>query len=67
MEDRNKHPEAGPGQGSTQTNWESVDEEISSSRNNVDNNENALTKGTESQAPQPGIATVGNTGAESSD
>jgi hypothetical protein len=50
-----------------QTNSESIHSKGSSSKGNVDNGENQVSNGTQSQAPAPGIATVGNTGAETSE
>lgn len=46
-----------------QSNEQSLDRKLSSSHENVDNGENAVSNGT--QANQPGIATVGNTGPQS--
>jgi hypothetical protein len=50
-----------------QDNSESIDRKQSSDTGNVDNGENQVSNGTQSMAPQPGIATVGNTGAESTE
>lgn len=47
-----------------QGNEESLDRKLGSSDGNVDNGENQVSNGTQSEAPQPGIARVGNTGAE---
>lgn len=47
-----------------QDNAESLDRKASSSKTNVDNGENQVSNGTQSTPPQPGIARVGNTGAE---
>jgi len=49
----------------SQGNSESTEHQRSSSNNNVDNGENQVSNGTQSMPPQPGIAKVGNTGAES--
>lgn len=54
-----------PSQG--QANSESINSKRSSSKENVDNGENQVSNGTQSKAPAPGIATVGNTGAEASE
>lgn len=50
-----------------QTNSRSIHSTRSSSNRNVDNGENQVSNGTQSTAPAPGIATVGNTGAETSE
>jgi hypothetical protein len=50
-----------------QTNSESIHSSRSSSERNVDNGENQVSNGTQSTAPAPGIATVGNTGAETNE
>ena len=50
-----------------QTNSESINSNRSSSKENVDNGENQVSNGTQSMAPAPGIATVDNTGAETSE
>ena len=50
-----------------QRNSESVDTKRSSDNNNVDNGENQVSNGTQSMPPEPGIARVGNTGAESTE
>lgn len=47
-----------------QGNEESIDRKVSSSIGNVDNSENQVFNGTQSEPPQPGLARVGNTGAE---
>jgi hypothetical protein len=47
-----------------QSNSESIHSRRSSSNSNVDNGENQLSNGTQSTAPAPGIAKVGNTGAD---
>ena len=49
-----------------QGNEESLDPRLSSTDANVDSGENQVSNGTQSEAPQPGIARVGNTGAETS-
>ena len=50
-----------------QRNSESLDTKRSSDNNNVDNGENQVSNGTQSMPSEPGIATVGNTGAESTE
>ena len=50
-----------------QRNSESTDRKRSSDNNNVDNGENQVSNGTQSTPPEPGIARVGNTGAESTE
>ncbi|HTM92208.1 MAG TPA: hypothetical protein VL095_07315 [Flavisolibacter sp.] len=50
-----------------QTNSEGINSKRSSGSRNVDNGENQVSNGTQSAAPAPGIATVGNTGAETSE
>jgi hypothetical protein len=50
-----------------QSNSESIDRKRSSTNDNVDNGENQVSNGTQSLPPQPGIAKVGNTGAESTE
>ncbi|MBO9682964.1 MAG: hypothetical protein J7502_09905 [Flavisolibacter sp.] len=50
-----------------QANSESINPKRSSDSRNVDNGENQVSNGTQSAAPAPGIATVGNTGAETSE
>ena len=50
-----------------QRNSESVDTKRSSDNNNMDNGENQVSNGTQSTPPEPGIARVGNTGAESTE
>jgi len=50
-----------------QSNEESLDRKLSSSDRNVDNGENQVSNGTQSAAPQPGMARVGNTGTETGD
>jgi hypothetical protein len=47
-----------------QSNSESIHPPRSSSNSNVDNGESQLSNGTQSTAPAPGIAKVGNTGAD---
>lgn len=47
-----------------QSNSESVNSERSSGNTNTDNGEKQVSNRIQSQAPAPGIATVGNTGAE---
>lgn len=47
-----------------QTNSDSISSERSYRKGNVGNEENQVSKGTQSTAPAPGIAEVGNTGAE---
>lgn len=49
----------------SRSNSESMGRQNSSANNNVDNGENQVSNGTQSMPPQPGIAKVGNTGAES--
>jgi hypothetical protein len=56
-----------PQQSKGQSNSESIDHKASSDRNNVDDAENQVSNGTQSKPPQPGIARVGNTGAETSE
>ena len=50
-----------------QSNSESIHSGRSSSSRNVDNGENQVSNGTQSTPPAPGIAKVGNTGAETND
>jgi hypothetical protein len=50
-----------------QSNSESINSKISSSNRNVDNGENQVSNGTQSKPAAPGIAKVGNTGAETSE
>lgn len=47
-----------------QTNSDSISSERSYRNENVDNEENQVLKGKQSTAPAPGMAKVGNTGAE---
>lgn len=61
--DELKDPKESKGQG----NSESIDSKRSSDNNKVDNGENQVSNGTESRPSQPGIAKVGNTGAEESE
>lgn len=50
-----------------QSNAESIDRKVSSNPKTVDNGENQVSNGTQSMPAQPGIAKVGNTGAEEID
>jgi hypothetical protein len=50
-----------------QSNSESIDRKRSSDNDSVDNGENQVSNGTQSAPPEPGIARVGNTGAESTE
>jgi len=50
-----------------QTNSESIHSERSSGNTNVDNGENQVSNGTQSNPAAPGIAKVGNTGAETTE
>jgi len=59
--DRDHRPSEG------QSNSESINSKRSSGNKSVDNGENQVSNGTQSTAPAPGIATVGNTGAETSE
>jgi hypothetical protein len=59
--DKDRKPEEG------QSNSESIYSGRSSSNSNVDNGENQVSNGAQSTAPAPGIAKVGNTGADTDD
>jgi hypothetical protein len=50
-----------------QDNSESVNPNRSSSHNNIDKGENQVSNGTQSTPVAPGIAKVGNTGAENNE
>lgn len=50
-----------------QSNVETIDRKSSSNPENIDNGENQVSNGTQSKPAQPGIAKVGNTGAEHND
>jgi hypothetical protein len=50
-----------------QANSESINSKRSSGSRNNDNGENQVSNGTQSAAPAPGIAKVGNTGAETNE
>lgn len=47
-----------------QGNEEALDRSLSSGNKNVDSGQNEVSNGTQSEPVQPGIAKVGNTGAE---